>query len=157
MIGFILILIGSMISLIGSLGLIRFPDIYTRTHAQTVINVGGTCLLLFGVFLDMPFPSLYSSKSLLLIVFIFLTSPVGTHAIARAAYKSGFKPRMLEEDELGFKVIEDERPFKKPEPKPEAKKASGYEKITKSGYRFKPMDKKGIKYKITKRLKKDEW
>ena len=110
MIGFALIIAGSVISVIGAIGLIRFPDIYSRTHAQTVVNVGGTCLLLIGVLFEAPLFSLYSVKSILLIIFIFLTSPVGTHAIARAAYKSGVKPRKINEDQLGYKIAGVEKP-----------------------------------------------
>jgi monovalent cation/proton antiporter MnhG/PhaG subunit len=62
MIGIILIFAGSIISVIGAFGLLRFPDIYSRTHAQTVMSVGGTCLLLLGVFIE-TLPSLYSAKS----------------------------------------------------------------------------------------------
>jgi multicomponent Na+:H+ antiporter subunit G len=126
MIGFALILAGSVISVIGALGLLRFPDIYTRSHAQTVVNVGGTCLILIGVSLG-NFLSLYSVKSLLLIIFIFLTSPVGTHAIARAAYKSGVKPRKLEEDQLGYKIAG----IEKPQPK-----GNGHEKPRQLKYKF---------------------
>ncbi|MCX6814320.1 MAG: monovalent cation/H(+) antiporter subunit G [Candidatus Aenigmarchaeota archaeon] len=127
MIGWILIFTGSIISVIGALGLIRFPDIYSRTHAQTVVNVGGTCVILLGVFFQAPFFSLYSVKSILLIIFIFLTSPVGSHAIARAAYKSGVKPRKIHEDELGYKIIKDEKPFVR---------EKEYEKTNQSGYKF---------------------
>jgi len=127
MIGLVLIFAGSIISVIGAIGLIRFPDIYSRTHAQTVVNVGGTCLILLGVFFQAPFLSLYSVKSILLIIFIFLTSPVGTHAIARAAYKSGVKPRKLQEDELGYKIAGVEKP-------PVQEK--DFEKTKHSGYKF---------------------
>ena len=128
MIGFILIFAGSIISIIGAIGLVRFPDIYSRTHAQTVVNVGGTCLILIGVLFQAPF-SLYSVKSLLLIIFIFLTSPVGTHAIARAAYKSGVKPRKLHEDELGYKIFGTEKPSAQP-------KERDYEKLKQTKYKF---------------------
>jgi multicomponent Na+:H+ antiporter subunit G len=126
MIGLILIFAGSMISVIGATGLIRFPDIYSRTHAQTVVNVGGTCLILLGVFLE-TFPSLYSAKSILLIIFIFLTSPAGAHAISRAAYKSGVKPRKLQEDQLGYKMESVEKPLVQ---------KKDFEKIKPSHYRF---------------------
>jgi multicomponent Na+:H+ antiporter subunit G len=129
MIGLILIFAGSIISVIGAFGLLRFPDIYCRTHAQTVVNVGGTCLILLGVFFQAPLFSLYSVKSILLIIFIFLTSPVGTHAIARAAYKSGVKPKKLHEDELGYKIMENEKPLTKP-------KEKDYEKPKESRYKF---------------------
>ena len=94
MIGLILMAIGGIIAIIGAIGLIRFPDVYTRIHAQTVCNVGGCCLILFGVFLQ-GFYSMFSAKALFLIVFIFLTAPIGAHIIAKAAYKSGIKPRVV--------------------------------------------------------------
>lgn len=97
MIGFILMAIGGVVAIIGAIGLIRFPDVYTRTHAQTVCNVGGCCLILLGVFLE-KFYSLYSIKALFLIVFIFLTAPIGAHIIAKAAYKSGIKPKVVRDE-----------------------------------------------------------
>ncbi len=143
MIGMFLIFLGSAISIIGAIGLIRFPDIYSRTHAQTVVNVGGTCLILLGVVFENPF-SLYSVKSVLLIAFIFLTSPVGSHAIARAAYKSGVKPK-VQEDELGYKIEGIKPPEKENAEKPKKK------------YVYKPNLIKKAKEKIKERLSKDEW
>jgi multicomponent Na+:H+ antiporter subunit G len=93
MFGIVLMLIGGVLSIIGALGLIRFPDIYSRSHAQTVVNVGGTILILCGVMLD-TFYSFLFVKALFLIIFIFFTSPVGTHAIAKAAYLYGVKPKV---------------------------------------------------------------
>ena len=144
MIGFALIFLGSVISIVGAIGLIRFPDIYSRTHAQTVVNVGGTCLILIGVVFESPLFSLYSIKSLLLIVFIFLTSPVGTHAIARAAYKSGVKPK-VHEDELGYKIETTKPPEKEASQKPKKK------------YVYKPNLIRKTKDKIKARLSKDDW
>ena len=142
MIGFILIVLGSIISVIGAVGLVRFPDVYTRSHAQTVLNVGGVCLTLLGVFLE-SFLSLYSIKCLLLILFIFLTSPVDSHAIARAAYKSGVKPKRLQEDQLSYKIIQDEKPFKPPEPEQKPKKPK---------YKRKPSPIKRAKERIKKHM-----
>ena len=155
MIGFLLIAMGSIISVIGAVGLIRFPDIYTRSHAQTVINVGGTCLILIGVVLEAPLFSFYSIKSILLVVFIFLTSPVGSHAIARAAYKSGVKPQKLQEDQLGYGIIKDEKPFRKPEPE---KKAPKKRKLP---YKYRASRRlNSTKEKIGRHIpfkKKDDW
>jgi multicomponent Na+:H+ antiporter subunit G len=151
MIGFPLIFVGSIISVIGAIGLIRFPDIYARTHAQTVVSVGGTCIILFGVIFEAPLFSLYSIKSILLIIFIFLTSPVGSHAIARAAYKSGVKPKEIHEDELGYKIIQGERPFRKPEPEKKPKKRN-------LGYKYRVANKiRKTKERIRSRIKGDEW
>ena len=96
-ISLILILAGGVFSVIGALGLLRFPDVYSRSHAQTVVNVGGTCLILIGVMVG-NFSSPFFVKALFLIIFIFLTSPAGTHAIAKAAYLSGVKPKVKKDE-----------------------------------------------------------
>ncbi|MCD6591197.1 MAG: monovalent cation/H(+) antiporter subunit G [Candidatus Aenigmarchaeota archaeon] len=83
--------VGSLFALVGSFGLVRFPDVYTRSHAQTLVTVAGVCLILLCVAVD-TFFSQFSVKSIFLIIFIFITSPVGTHAITKAAYLSGVKP-----------------------------------------------------------------
>jgi multicomponent Na+:H+ antiporter subunit G len=97
MIGIILMIIGGVIAIIGSIGIIRFPDVYSRSHAQTVLNVGGVCLILLGVIIE-HFLSVYAIKSFFLIIFIFVTCPVGTHAITKAAYKSGVKPKVRKDE-----------------------------------------------------------
>ena len=97
MIGNIIMIIGGIISVIGSLGLIRFPDVYSRSHAQTVINVGGVCLILLGVLIDQ-MEMFFSVRMVFLMIFIFITSPVGTHAITKAAYISGIKPEVTKDE-----------------------------------------------------------
>jgi multicomponent Na+:H+ antiporter subunit G len=85
-----LLVIGAACAFVGALGIVRFPDVYNRIHANTVAVVGGAILTLVGISLLEGF-SPYSFKALIIAVFIFLTNPVGSHAIARAAYKSGVK------------------------------------------------------------------
>jgi multicomponent Na+:H+ antiporter subunit G len=80
--------VGVLCSTVGALGLLRFPDIYTRLHANTVLVVGGVIVLLIGAALSANSPPL-SIKILLIAAFIFVTNPVGAHAIARAAHRSG--------------------------------------------------------------------
>lgn len=87
MIGLAFIFIGAIVAIIGSFGLVRFPDVFTRSHAQTVINVGGVALMLIGFIFEM-LESTIVWKFLILIVLIFVTSPVATHAITKAAYKN---------------------------------------------------------------------
>lgn len=91
MIGTILMFIGAAFAMIGSLGLIRFRDVYIRSHAQTVVNVGGFSVIMIGVMVESFFSAVFV-KALFLIIFIFITSPVGTHAITKAAYLSGVNP-----------------------------------------------------------------
>ena len=89
-IGNVLLGIGAACALVGAMGIVRLPDVYNRIHAQTVSIVGGVVLMLIGIsFIEGI--SLYSLKALIIALFIFLTNPVGSHAIARAAHKSGVK------------------------------------------------------------------
>lgn len=89
-----LFVLGAGCAIVGSVGIVRFPDVYTRIHAQTVTVVGGVILLILsagilGWWLE-GFTA-YTLKAFLIALFIFLTNPVGSHAIARAAHKSGVR------------------------------------------------------------------
>jgi len=89
-IAYILLGIGAFCALTGSMGIVRFPDVYNRIHANTVVVVGGVIVTLIGVSV-LEGLSLYTLKALIIALFIFITNPVGSHAIARAAHKSGVK------------------------------------------------------------------
>ncbi len=84
------VLIGVMFSFLSAVGLIRFPDVYTRAHAVSKsANLGVLCILL-GTFLYFLLTEGYFSIRLLLgVFFVFLTSPVVAHMLNRAAYRSG--------------------------------------------------------------------
>ncbi|CAM3909250.1 monovalent cation/H(+) antiporter subunit G [Mesobacillus thioparans] len=86
------ILIGAFLSLVTAFGLIRLPDVYTRNHAASKSATMGVMLVLLGTFLYFwLIERHFNSRLLLGIAFIFLTSPVAGHLIARAAYNSGVK------------------------------------------------------------------
>lgn len=90
-IGMALVVVGLAFDFFGCLGLIRFPDVYTRLQASAKCITLGTCGILFGLFLFKGF-SPTGIKALLCISFIILTAPVSAHALARGAYISGVKP-----------------------------------------------------------------
>ena len=90
-IGTALIIIGLAFDFFGCLGLIRFPDVYTRLQASAKCITLGTCGILFGLFLFKG-SSPTGIKALLCLLFIVLTAPVSAHALARGAYLSGVKP-----------------------------------------------------------------
>jgi multicomponent Na+:H+ antiporter subunit G len=83
----ILILAGMFFLLMGCLGLFRFPDYYSRMHAAGKCDTLGSLLIVVGLALHHGF-HLGSLKLVFIAVFIFLTSPTATHAIARAAWRS---------------------------------------------------------------------
>lgn len=87
-IGLILIFIGVLFDIFGCVGLVRMPDVFNRLQAATKCATLGTWMIMFGIFViaGLTGPGF---KSLLCAVFVLLTSPVGAHAIARGAYRSG--------------------------------------------------------------------
>jgi len=90
--GALLILIGSIISVISAFGIIRFPDVYSRAHAATKSSTLAVLITLVGAFLYFLMTDGTVSVRLLLgIVFVFITSPTAGHLIIRAAYKSNVK------------------------------------------------------------------
>ena len=91
-IGALLILTGGIASVISVFGLIRLPDVYTRSHAATKSSTLAVLLTLSGTFLYFWFHEQFISVRVLLgIVFVFLTAPVAGHLIIRAAYRSKVK------------------------------------------------------------------
>lgn len=86
----IIILIGSIISVISAFGMIRFPDVYTRAHAVAKSATLAVLSSLVGAFIYFWAKDGFISVRLLLgILFVFITSPVSSHLVIRAAYRSG--------------------------------------------------------------------
>ncbi|MEL6362175.1 MAG: monovalent cation/H(+) antiporter subunit G [Pseudomonadota bacterium] len=88
-----LILIGSAALVIGAIGLVRFPDFYTRMHAAGVTDTAGAELIVFGLMLQAP-SWIVVAKLAFISFFLFLTSPVATHAVAHAAWVVGVRPML---------------------------------------------------------------
>lgn len=86
-----LIVIGSAFCVIGATGLLRMPDFFTRMHAASVVDTLGAAFILLGLMLQAGL-SLVTLKLLAIGVLLFLTSPVSTHALARAALARGVEP-----------------------------------------------------------------
>jgi len=82
--------LGAVFFLIGSVAVLRFPDVYTRLHGTTKCDTLGLGLILVGLILYEG-ATLASVKMVFIIVFVFLTNPTAAHALARAAYKHGVK------------------------------------------------------------------
>ena len=91
LLSWILFLVGGAGIVVGALGLVRFPDFYTRLHAAGVTDTAGAELIVFAMMLQAP-NWLIVAKLGFVAVFLALTSPVATHAIAHAAWMVGFKP-----------------------------------------------------------------
>lgn len=90
-ISLVVVAAGAFFLLVGSIGIIRLPDFYTRTHATSKSDTLGLMLVLAGLAIHEGF-DLNSVKLLLVLAFVVLTNPVGAHALARAALKFGLRP-----------------------------------------------------------------
>ncbi|MGB0747747.1 MAG: monovalent cation/H(+) antiporter subunit G [Magnetospiraceae bacterium] len=82
---------GSAITVIGTVGLIRFPDVYARMHATGMTDTLGAGLIILGLVLQAT-GILMAIKLVMIIVFLLYTSPISTHALARAAIAGGLRP-----------------------------------------------------------------
>ena len=85
----VFILTGSIISFLSAVGLVRLPDVYTRSHAASKSSTLGVLFTLVGTLLFFFLEhGLFSIRLVLGIFFVFLTAPVSAHMICRSAYRS---------------------------------------------------------------------
>ncbi len=88
----LLLLIGTFFIFSGSLGILRFLDVYTRLHAATKASTLGVASVLLGAFIFLYIDhGIISGKLLIGIWFILLTAPISGHMISRAAHNAGVK------------------------------------------------------------------
>ena len=89
--GMSLVVVSLFTMLTGSLGIIRLPDFFARTHAASLVDTVGIIGLLLG-FAVFEGVSLTSGKLLLAACFVAMTNPVTAHALGRAALRLGMRP-----------------------------------------------------------------
>lgn len=106
-IGSIFLLLGTLICIIGGIGLVRMPDFYTRAHAASIPDTLGAGLALIGmvcftVAIDAPldYRLLVILKLVSISVLLLVTSPIAGHAVAKAAFERGIDTN---EDALSLK------------------------------------------------------
>jgi multicomponent Na+:H+ antiporter subunit G len=105
---YIILVIGVFFNILAAVGLLRFPDVYTRLHAGTKCTTFGSIFLVGSVILiglkawytGSTDGSVLAIHSAVALVAILLTNPTGAHAIARAAHRSGVAPFGAVVDEL---------------------------------------------------------
>lgn len=90
-IGGALLLAGSAFLLIGGIGLLRMPDLYSRIHPAGITDTAGAGLILVGL-MFFAGPTLVAVKLALIFAIIYFTSPTSGHATARAALAAGLRP-----------------------------------------------------------------
>jgi len=84
-------MVGAVLVVIGTVGVLRFPDFYTRLHAASITDTAGATLALVGMALLAP--SIFVVIKLAAVwLFLFLTGPTSSHALANAAHTAGLQP-----------------------------------------------------------------
>lgn len=84
----LLLLAGVFFGLSGAVGLFRFPDFFTRVHAASVTDSIAAILIIGGLLLQTSF-DLNTAKLLFILIFIMITSPTASHALAKSARHGG--------------------------------------------------------------------
>ncbi len=87
----ILLSVGGAFVFIGGVGALRMPDLYTRMHAASVTDSMGAPLVLIGIMLQSGV-SLATVKLIAILLFLMLTSPTSSNALASAALLAGVRP-----------------------------------------------------------------
>jgi multicomponent Na+:H+ antiporter subunit G len=84
---------GALLCIVGSIGVLRFPDFYTRLHGASITDTSGAGFVVFGMMFLAPH-WLVLVKLICLLGFLLLTSSTGSHALAHAAHTAGMQPKI---------------------------------------------------------------
>lgn len=86
-----LLLGGGLIGVLGALGVLRFPDFYTRLHAAGMTDTLCALMIIAGLIVQAGI-SLLTLKLALILLFLLFTAPTASHALARAALSDDIAP-----------------------------------------------------------------
>ena len=89
----VFLLIGSFLCLSGGVGILRFPDFYTRMHAVGVTETLATAMILIGLMLQNP-DALVLLKLIIILIMTLFISPTASHALASAAVHNNLIPKL---------------------------------------------------------------
>jgi len=90
-VGMVLIVIGLFFLVVAAVGMVRLPDVYSRSHALSITDSLGALFLLVGLAVYQGL-NMTSLRIFGVLVLIYLLNPVTAHATVRAAYRAGVKP-----------------------------------------------------------------
>jgi multicomponent Na+:H+ antiporter subunit G len=90
-VSWVLIVAGSLFVIVGGIGLLRLPDFYSRIHAAGITDTVGSWLILIGLMFQTGL-TLNTARLVILLFFLVATSPLASHALAKAAYLRGLDP-----------------------------------------------------------------
>lgn len=91
LLSWVLLVSGGLIGIIGGVGMLRLPDLFSRMHAAGMIDTLAVALMILGMMLQSGH-WLIAVKLAIILIFLFFTSPTSTHALAKAAIHGGHAP-----------------------------------------------------------------
>ena len=101
----VLIAIGAIFALAGTIGILKMPDTFSRMQASTCVPTLGMLGAMLGALLIAIFVKADAGAAIKIAVIgllILVTNPLGSHAIAKGAYMAGVRPeKKMETDDLG--------------------------------------------------------
>lgn len=86
-------IVGGLLCIVSAIGVLRFPDLYTRLHAASITDTSGAGLVLLGMALMSPH-WLVLVKVGCIFGFLLLTSATASHSLANAAHTAGLQPKI---------------------------------------------------------------
>jgi len=95
--GALCLIIGSFLCISGGIGILRFPDFYTRMHAVGVTDTLGAGMVLIGLMFYSP-DFLIFSKLVMILLLTLLIGPTTSHVLAKAAMHNGLMPELAQND-----------------------------------------------------------
>ena len=91
LLSWVLLTVGGAFVLVGGIGALRMPNLYTRMHAASVTDTMGALAIIAGVMLQAGL-SLVTIKLAAILLFLLITSPTSSYALASAALLAGIRP-----------------------------------------------------------------
>lgn len=107
LLSWIFLVAGGVFCVIGMIGVMRLPDMFTRLHGASVTDTLGAGFIIVGLILQAGF-TLVAAKLVIIMGLILLTSPVATHALAQAALHAGVRPKLTYDETEGHIAGEDD-------------------------------------------------
>ena len=89
------LIIGSFLCISAGVGVLRFPDFYSRMHAAGVTDTLGAALILIALMMQAP-NFLVVAKLIMILLLTLLISPTTSHVLAKAAWRNGLRPSLGE-------------------------------------------------------------
>lgn len=92
-VSWIFLILGAFFSIVGGIGIVRFPEFFSRLHGGGITDTMGAGMLIIGLLFQVKHP-LVGVKLMMILFFLIMTSPASCHALAKSAISQNVKPTL---------------------------------------------------------------